>query len=127
RYLDDGVYSVDLLWRDQRGSFNTDTLTVTVLNVAPLVDAGGDAKIFQGGMLTRLATFAAPGQDHWTATVHYGDGSGPQAIDVRGDKHSLLRHRYAAPGTYPVTVTVDDDDGGSGSASFQVQVLPPPT
>jgi autotransporter-associated beta strand protein len=33
RYLDDGVYSVGLLWRDQRGSFNTDALTLTVLNV----------------------------------------------------------------------------------------------
>ena len=30
RYLEDGTYSVGLLWKDQRGAFNTDSLTVTV-------------------------------------------------------------------------------------------------
>jgi len=76
RYLNDGVYSVGRLWRDQRGAFNTDTLTVRVNNVAPVMDAGGD-EFFDGGMLTRLVTFSDPGQDHWTATVDFGDGSEP--------------------------------------------------
>ncbi|MFL5240613.1 MAG: autotransporter-associated beta strand repeat-containing protein [Gemmataceae bacterium] len=122
RYLDDGVYSVGLLWRDQRGSFNTDTLAVTVLNVAPQVDAG-TVEILKSAMLTRLVTFTDPGKDHWTATVDYGDGSAPVAIDVHGGQQFLLRHRYTVPGTYTVAVTVDDGDGGIGAASFQVEVV----
>ncbi|HMF12873.1 MAG TPA: PKD domain-containing protein, partial [Gemmataceae bacterium] len=121
RYRDDGVYSVSLLWRDQRGAFNTDTLTVGVNNVAPVVDAGGDA-FFHGGILTRQVTFTDPGRDRWTATVDYGDGSGPQVIDLHGHKRFLLRHRYTHRGTFTVTVTVTDDDGGVGTASFRARV-----
>jgi autotransporter-associated beta strand protein len=120
-YLNDGVYSVGLLWRDQRGAFNTDTLTVRVNNVAPVVDAGGD-EFFQGGKLTRLVTFADPGQDHWTVTVDFGDGSGPEVIDLHGNRRFLLQHRYDRPGTFRVTVVVNDGDGGIGSASFLARV-----
>lgn len=126
RYVDDGVYSVGLHWHDQRGSFNTDTLAVTVLNVAPEVNAGDAAQIFQGAMLARLITFTDPGQDAWTATVDFGDGTSIQTIDVRSGTQYLLRHRYADAGTFTVTVTVRDDDGDAGTTSFQVEVLPRP-
>lgn len=121
RYRDDGVYSVGLLWRDQRGGFNTDTLSVTVNNVAPIVDAGGD-EFFHGGMLTRMVTFTDPGQDEWTATVDFGDGSGPQVIRLHGGNRFLLRHPYAHPGNYTVTITVTDGDGGTGTSSFLAEV-----
>jgi PKD repeat protein len=126
RYLDDGIYTVGLLWRDQRGGFNTGTLTVTVLNVAPVVDAGEDVKLPKSGILNRKVTFVDPGKDEWTATVDFGDGSAPDVIDLHSDSQFLIRHNYDQPGTYTVTVTVADDDGGVGSDSFQVQVLPPP-
>jgi autotransporter-associated beta strand protein len=121
RYLDDGVYTVGLLWRDQRGAFNTDTLTVSVKNVAPVVDAGGDATL-HGGTLNRQVTFTDPGRDTWTATVDFGDGSPPQVFDLRDSTRFQLRHRFGQPGTYRVTVTVFDDDGGVGAETFRVIV-----
>jgi autotransporter-associated beta strand protein len=125
RYLDDGVYAVGLLWRDQRGGFNTDTLTIRVNNVAPVVDAGGDATL-HNGTLNRQVTFTDPGRDTWRATVDFGDGSPPQVFDLRDSTRFQLRHRFAQPGTYRVTVTVFDDDGGVGTDTFLVIVPPHP-
>ena len=113
-----------MLWRDQRGSFNTDTLTVTVVNVPPIVDAGGDADIFQNHVLSRRVTFTDPGKDTWKAMVDFGDGSAVKKFDLHHRKHFKLRHRYTEPGTFTVTVTVRDDDGGVGIETFQVVVSP---
>jgi hypothetical protein len=67
-------------------------------------------------------SFADPGNDAWTASVDYGDGSGPQPVSLSG-KTFALSHVYAAAGTFRVTVTVGDDGGASGSASATVNVI----
>ena len=56
---------------------NIDTITVTVSNVAPTVDAGAaTGTVAEGSTFTRSGSFTDPGADTWTATVNYGDGSG---------------------------------------------------
>ena len=67
-----------------------------------------------------------PGADTWTATVDYGDGSGPQPLTVQPGNQLVFEHRYAKPGKYRVTVTVFDDDGGLSTDTFLVIVLPLP-
>ncbi len=122
RYLDNGTYTVGLLWRDQRGSFNTGTLAVTVRNVAPSVNAGSDALVAAGSMFVRNGSFTDPGADTWTATVNYGDGAGVQPLALNPAQRFMLQHRYQTPGVYTVTVTVRDDDGGVGVDTFVVRV-----
>jgi autotransporter-associated beta strand protein len=122
RYEDDGLYAVQLFWHDQHGAGNRATLTTTVRNAAPLVDAGGNETVKPGGVLNRIGSFIDPGADTWTATVDYGDGSGAQTLTFDRKHQFHLHHRYDRPGTYRVVVTVMDDDGGIGTSVFFVTV-----
>jgi len=121
-YRDNGVYVVHASWHDPQGQGNSADLLVTVNNVAPTVDAGGDELLSAGGVLNRRGSFSDPGSDTWTATVDYGDGSGPQALALDGDDQFRLHHKYREPGTYVVTVTVCDDDGGLSIETFVITV-----
>ena len=96
-------------------------MTTTVRNVAPVVTAVPDVQLHASGLLHELVSFTDPGRDKWTATVDFGDGTGPQPVNVQGGKQLLLHHRYQQPGTYLVKVVVTDDDGGVGKTSFRVR------
>jgi hypothetical protein len=119
RYRDEGSYTIQLFWTDPTGPANQATLPVTVLNVAPTVDAGSDATVQVGHLFKREGSFADPGAGTWTATVDYGDGAGAQPLALEGHDFRL-RHHYQATGVYHVVVTVLDDDGAVGTASFTV-------
>jgi uncharacterized delta-60 repeat protein len=121
-YTDEGPYTVTVTVTDDDGVSGVGTLTVTVDNPAPVVSAGGDATLNEGASLFRNGSFADPGADTWTATVDYGDGSGPQPLTLNADKTFTLQHAYNDEGSYTVSVTVADDDGVAGSASFTVNV-----
>jgi autotransporter-associated beta strand protein len=129
RYRDDtpsgtpaDPYSIHLAWRDQFGGGNTGVLTTTVQNVAPVVTVGGDATIKPKKNFAREGSFSDPGADTWTATVDYGDGSGVHPLNLDGNGHFHLGHKYTRPGRYHVEVVVSDDDSGKGVAGFDVSV-----
>jgi len=122
RYRDDGSYTIQLFWTDPTGPGNQATLPVSVRNVAPTVNAGGDATLQKGELFDRRGSFADPGTGTWTAMVDYGDGTGPQALALKGHDFRL-HHHYGAKGTYQVVVTVVDDDGAVGTASFTIAVV----
>jgi hypothetical protein len=115
-----GTYTVHAVWHNQFGGGNVADFAVQVNNVPPVVDAGGDAVLHEGGVLDRKGSFTDPGADTWTITVDYGDGSGPQTIAVGPDRTFHLHHKYQEEGNYAVTVTVRDDDGGVGIDQFVV-------
>jgi ELWxxDGT repeat protein len=106
---------------DAAGVAAFDETTVLIVNVAPVVDAGSSVTLNPGQALARQGAFSDPGPDVWTATVDYGDGSGPQDLPLSG-KTFTLAHAYASPGTYTLQVRVQDDDGGSGTATVSVTV-----
>ena len=76
------------------------------------------------------ATFTDPGDDDpYTATIDFGDGSGPQAVvpvvtNTTPPQTGTVdgSFQYGDNGSFTVTVTVTDEDGGTGSASFLVTV-----
>ncbi|PPD57305.1 tandem-95 repeat protein [Dehalogenimonas etheniformans] len=89
---------------------DSETIIVTVNNVAPVVDAGAaTASIDENTTFTRSGSFTDPGDDTWTATVDYGDGGGTVALTLTG-KTFNLSHTYADNGVYTVTVTVTETD-----------------
>ncbi len=130
-YADNGTYSVTLTVTDNDGGVGSDSVTVTVNNVVPVVDAGPDATIQAGDLFSSAGSFTDPGADSWMATVDYGNGSGSQTLSLNADKTFILNHVYAGMGVYTVTITVIDDDGGSGSDTAVVTVsalqIPPVT
>jgi murein DD-endopeptidase MepM/ murein hydrolase activator NlpD len=108
-----------------------DSTIVTVLNVAPTVDADGDT-IDEGDSASVSATFTDPGVlDTHTATIDWDDGTAPEAVAVvqGAGLGSLEGSRlYPDNGVHDVEVVVTDDDGGAGSDTVTVTVLNvPPT
>jgi uncharacterized delta-60 repeat protein len=123
-YLDNGVYTATLTVDDGHGHIATDTLIVTVNNVAPTASLSGPATAVRG----QERTFSFSASDVSPADaggtfgylIDWGDGttsttSGP-ASGVQ------LSHTWTASGSYTVTITVTDKDGGSGSASQPIAV-----
>jgi len=119
-YPDEGQHDVVVAVKDAYGATGTDTAHIVVINVAPVVDAGGDGTTNAFGVLARTASFTDPGADDWTVTVDWGDGSEPDHPTVLSDKRFALVHTYAVADEYTVVVQVDDGDGGVGTATFDV-------
>ncbi|MHB1134208.1 MAG: beta strand repeat-containing protein [Chloroflexota bacterium] len=127
-YADNGSYTAIVTVSDGELT-GTDTLLVTVNNVAPTVNAGAaTATVNPGQPFSRSGSFTDPGADVWAATVDYGDGTGVQPLTLTGKTFSLS-HVYATPGAYTVTVTVTetDDEAASGQGSVAVTVDAAPT
>ena len=113
---------MQLIVSDLYGWADTTTKVVSIVNVAPAVGSFAGATIIRGESYGSSGAFTDPGADTWTATVNYGDGSGPQSLALSGKSFSLA-HSYATAGTFTVTVTVQDDDLGAGSRTGTVLVL----
>jgi hypothetical protein len=124
-YAQGGEYTVTVT--DDVGAEGSASAKVVVNNVPQSVNGGPDARILEGGMFERDGFFTDPGADFWTATVDYGDGDGPQALDLSGMTFHLS-HTYVGheSGPFTVTVTVKDDDE-SGIAQALVTVVYPLT
>ena len=123
---DNGSYTVGVRVSDGDGGSATSSTIVSVLNVAPSVDAPSvDIEPSdEGQSVVASATFTDPGTlDSHSCTVDYGDGSGPQEGAVSGGLCTGLAHVYlddpsgTASDDYTVTIEVTDDSGESGEAS----------
>ncbi|HEX8850041.1 MAG TPA: DNA/RNA non-specific endonuclease [Gemmatimonadaceae bacterium] len=121
---DEGSYTVSITVADPNGASSTASATVSVRNVAPTLGGFAGATILRGERYTAAGSFADPGDDSWSATVNYGDGSGANSLPLSG-KSFALGHDYDAAGTFTVTVSVSDGDGGSDASSAQVVVQTP--
>ena len=114
-YSDNGVYSVTLTVTDNNGATTTDSLTVTVNNVAPTItNLSGDLLVDEGTTATFIATATDPGSDTLTYTWNFGDGTTATGANVN--------HRFGDNGTYTVTLSVVDEDGGSTTKTLSVAV-----
>ena len=118
-----GAYTVHLHWFDQNGAGNSRDLSVVVNNVAPGLFLPHQFEVSSHGLLVLPGFFTDPGvQDHWIATVDYGDGTGPQTLIFDSHRHFVLRHRYERSGVYHLTLTIQDSDGDSDTATVLVYV-----
>ncbi len=114
------AYSVSATATDDDGTFASNSISVTVHNVAPTItsvtnDAGvvGDKGVSQTVTLT--AFFTDPGfADVHTATFDWGDGNitAGSVTVLAGDDQAVGTHSYAEAGAYDVKITIDDGDGG---------------
>jgi parallel beta-helix repeat protein len=119
-YTDNGTYAVNLTVTDDDGASTSDTLNVTVNNVAPVLDEDADQTVQWGDTMTFSRSFTDPGDDSWTAEIDWGDGS--QEEGILSSKIITATHVYSIPDEYICTLTVLDDDGGLGSGNMQITV-----
>jgi DNA/RNA endonuclease G (NUC1) len=122
-YGQDGTYTVRLTVTDNDGLTDITVMTVTVVNVAPVVAAVPDGSLNVGATYTVNGTFSDPGADTWTATVVWGDGSAPEVVPLAG-RDFTLTHIYTAGGSYPVSISIADDDA-AGETTHTVTVNQP--
>jgi surface-anchored protein len=118
---DDGVYKVRVQVSDGKAA-GIAASTVTVKNVAPSLTLPPDAVLDEGQTFVLTGSFADPGNDTWSGTVDFGDGSGTQALPLKPDKSYTLNYVFSKSGKYTVTVTVTDDDGGLATGTVTVTV-----
>jgi hypothetical protein len=118
----DQSQTVTITATDDHSATASDTVTLTVHNVAPDLDtpAAAPEPSLEGSAVTASADFSDPAGSAdapFTCTVDYGDGSGDQAGTVAGFHCAGPSHTYADNGTYGVEICVTDQDGAEGCAS----------
>ncbi|MDV6031969.1 MAG: hypothetical protein F9B45_18140 [Phycisphaera sp. RhM] len=122
-----GGIDVQVTLSDGVDSVASQTQTVALNNVAPNVVAGADVLEFnEHRLFRREATFTDPGNDAWSVTVDYGDGSPVEnpIAELNPDDgvgYVPLEHVYQTPGSYTVTVSVDDGTD-IGSDAFAITI-----
>jgi len=117
---DNGTYTFELTVTDDDGGSSTDTIVVTVDNVAPSVDAGSDQAVVEGSLVTLTGSATDPGADelfyHWQQV----GSSNCQWIADQGT--SSFNFVPADNGVYTFQLTVTDDDGGSSTDMVVITV-----
>src|SRR5262249_13434850 len=124
-YADNDSYTVTLTVNDGHGNSSSDTLVVTVRNVAPTAEVAGPPTGVrgQGRAFTFTAGDVSPvdAASPFTYAITWGDGSDVQS--VQGPASISVDHVFPASGAFIVRVTVTDKDGGtSAPASRSITV-----
>jgi hypothetical protein len=96
-------------------SYDIDRVPVSILNVAPTVEAGDDQSMEEGKEISFTADIKDPGDDDHTVNWDFGDGT-PTSHEQNPT------HIYSNEGIYTVTLNLADDDGGIDSDTLTVVV-----
>ena len=126
-YEDDGSYTVIVTVADDDTGVGSETLTVTVGNLAPVVTglSLNETTIDENGTVELSGSFRDEGaRDTHTVQINWGDGTHALATLDQTTRTFSDMHRYLddRPGGYPISVTVTDSDGGQGRAATSVLV-----
>ncbi|GEM_PF-6934190 len=136
-FADNGSFVVTLTVHDGDGGIVTETIDLTVNNVAPSLQTAADQETTEGAALAlaQIGSFVDLGfgaGELFTFTIDWGDGTpadtGSSPIGTVGGPGVPTAgsfggsHTYGDDGTYTVTIAVTDDDGGSVNSTLTVMV-----
>jgi Ca2+-binding RTX toxin-like protein len=138
QYLDDNPsgtesddYTIALTITDDDTGATTDTATVTVNNVAPVLGDLSATTIDENGVATLTGTVTDPGTlDTFTLEVNWGDGSPvesfsyPAGTVAFGETHQYLDDDPSGTpyDSYTISLKVTDDDTGTTTDTATVTV-----
>jgi PKD repeat protein len=117
-----GSYTVNLRVTDDDGQTATSSATVTISDVAPTANAGGN----QSGITGQTLNFngsgtTAPGDAITSYQWDFNYDGNPAHFDVDASGASTS-HSYAAIGTYTAALRVTDDDGQTAIGTATVTI-----
>ncbi len=113
-----GVHTFSLRVEDAAGNWDSDWLTVTVLDIEPpIADAGPDLNVWADRY---LMFFALDSTDNNGIVDYYWDFG-----DGYYSNSNVTRHKYRESGTYTVTLQVTDVSGNTDTDTMIVQVMEP--
>jgi PKD repeat protein len=136
QYLDDDptgtasdVYTIDLSVTDDDGGSDTDSTSVTVNNLSPVVSANGDT-INEHGIASVSGSISDTGSlDTFKLEINWGEGSPetfnyPAGTTSYSETHQYLDDNPTATlfDVYTITVTLTDDDTESDVDTTTVTV-----
>jgi large repetitive protein len=130
---DDATVSATLTVSDGINQPVTDTATLVIGNVAPVVTSAVSVSPTltpTNSNVTATVHFSDLGaHDTHTATIDWGDGNTSSGSVNEGTGTVSGTHAYAAANPYTIVITISDDDGGTvvATAAAPVTVNNPPT
>ena len=101
QYLVDGVFTVTLSVNEASNTVS-DTLEVTIDNIAPTVVAGVDRAVDEGELVNFAGGYFDPGQDVERVAWDFGDGEFFEGNEVAD-------HTYADDGEFTAVLSVSDN------------------
>ncbi len=107
-WYDNGVYTVVLQVSDGEET-DTDTATVTIIDVAPTLTLSGPASVDEGSIYTLGLSAIDPGDDTITSwEIDWGDGN----VEMISGNPSSTTHTYAdGPNAYTISASATNEDG----------------
>jgi len=119
-FTEEGTFIVTFVVTDTEGATDSLEVTVTVVNVAPELEAQiGPLTVEEGDELTFTATGIDTASDQEGLAFSWNMGDGTVVDEANGV------HAFQSFGDYTVMVTVTDDDGAKDTSTFKVVVLEP--
>jgi len=117
-YENEGIYIATLSVKDDNDEIETDTVSITVNNIAPTVEADSSKTTVVEDEIVRFEADDVWDTDSdidsvWFMWV-FGDGS-----IAEGEKVS---HAYVNANEYTVTLTATDDNGATGTDTLKITV-----
>ncbi|RME83380.1 MAG: hypothetical protein D6775_08270, partial [Caldilineae bacterium] len=125
RYGNEGVFQLTVSVGDGRTTTQA-VIPITVTNAVPQITLSAPPPIDEGDTVLLTGMFSDPGEDTWSATVDFGDGSAAEELSVSAGQVFTLEHRYEQNGLYTLTLRVGDGtDEGTAAVGVSVDNVPP--
>ncbi|WP_417382891.1 tandem-95 repeat protein, partial [Gimesia sp.] len=114
-------FTVSATATNEDGTYNSNSIVITVLNVAPTLTISGDATVDEGATYTLNLSSSDPGADTVTEwLIDWGDGN----VETIAGNPSSASHIFAdGADSYTVSATATDEDSTFNSNSIVVSVL----
>ena len=118
-FVDDGDFIIGVTAEDEDGGKTSETVIVTIENVAPTftefqMPSGGQ----EGETLDFKVGATDPGEDTIVFNIDFGDGTTPLITQDGGN----ISHRFAEGDTFTVVVCAKDEDGGENCRQHIIPV-----
>ncbi len=120
-YQDDGIYTASLTVTDNNGATDSNSISITVLNPAPIADFTfyplnppvGEEVTFDASISYDPASFVTPETVSW---YEWDFGDGVTAYGM------TTTHTYQESNTFQVALTISDDDGAMDTSTKEITV-----